>query len=108
LLVIDDVDLLLNNPMTEALPAMRAWCEKAGFAMIPTGPEEPLLWSGQVRPEVRRELDVALRLRRVDQFDPLCDRAGEADLRVVSHRRGPTADLQLGFEGHYRRFVTRR
>jgi replicative DNA helicase len=105
LLVVDDADLLLNQPVEQALPALRAWCHQAGFALLLTAPEEPLLTGGRAHPAVRRQTDVLLRLTREDQFDSCSPRAGEADLHLVSHRNGPTAQAQLAFQGHYRRFV---
>ncbi|MCU1633707.1 MAG: dnaB, partial [Micrococcaceae bacterium] len=32
-------------------------------------------------------------------------RAGEADLMLVKHRNGPTANVTVAFQGHYSRFV---
>ncbi len=105
LFVVEDADLLLDRPLEQALPALRAWCHQAGFALLLTAPEEPLLMDGHAHPAVRRQTDVLLRLTREDQFDPHSSRAGEADLHVITHRGGPTAKIRLAFQGHYRRFV---
>ena len=59
---------------------------------------------GCLLPEVRREVDVALRLSRDDQFDLNSPRAGETDLHVLRHRTGPVEEIVLAFQGHYRRF----
>jgi replicative DNA helicase len=105
LFVVDDADLLLDRPLEAALPALRAWCEQAGFALLLTAPEESLLIGGRAHPVARRQADLILRLSREDQFDPGSPRAGEVDLHVMSHRGGPTAEMRLAFQGHYRRFV---
>jgi replicative DNA helicase len=105
LFVVDDVDLLLARPLEQALPALRDWCDQAGFALLLTASEEALLTDGRVHPAVRRQTDVLLRLTREYLFDSNSSRAGEADLQVITHRGGPTAQIKLAFQGHYRRFV---
>lgn len=107
-LVVDDVDSLLDKPLIAALPALRAWCRSANFTLVVSVPEEQVLLDGHARPEYRREADVVLRLARDDQLNLSSPRAGEADLHVLRHRAGPTGELKLAFQGHYRRFVELR
>ena len=64
LLVIDDVDLLLDKPLEEALSALRAWCDSADFSLLLTAPEEFVLLDERVHPVARRFADVVLRLCR--------------------------------------------
>lgn len=103
--IIDDIDTLLGEPVRGQLPTLRAWARRAGATVIVTAPEEPLLDGNRLFPDVRRETDVVVRLSRDDQFDPNSPRAGEGDLTVLRHRTGPTAHIVVAFQGHYRRFV---
>jgi replicative DNA helicase len=104
-LVIDDVDTLLGRPLVDALRDLRDWTRKANFSLVVTAPEESLLAQDVARPEVRRETDVLLRIRRPDLDDPHHARAGEADLEILRHRGGPTETISVAFQGHYRRFI---
>jgi replicative DNA helicase len=58
--------------------------------------------------EAARHADVVIRVDR--DHDMECDgeqspRAGEADLAVLRHRRGPISVLTVAFQGQYARFV---
>jgi replicative DNA helicase len=44
-------------------------------------------------------------LHREDAYDRESPRAGEADFIVAKHRNGPTATINVAFQGHYSRFV---
>lgn len=54
---------------------------------------------------VEQDADVIVLLYREDVHDKESPRAGEADLLVVKHRNGPTAEVTVAFQGHYSRFV---
>ena len=55
LVVVDDVDLLLDCSLVEALPHLRDWCHRAGFALVLTAPEEGLVGpDGRVLASARR------------------------------------------------------
>ncbi|MFF9901584.1 DnaB-like helicase C-terminal domain-containing protein, partial [Streptomyces longispororuber] len=49
--------------------------------------------------------DLVILLHREDAYERDSPRAGEADLLVVKHTQGPTADVTIAFQGHYSRFV---
>ncbi|WP_068249200.1 replicative DNA helicase [Janibacter corallicola] len=51
---------------------------------------------------IEQDADVVILLHR--DREPDSEREGEADLIVAKHRNGPTADIVLGFQGHYSRF----
>lgn len=58
--------------------------------------------------ESARQADVVIRVDR--DHEVACDReqsprAGEADLAVLRHRRGPISVITVAFQGHYARFV---
>ncbi|TWD16491.1 replicative DNA helicase [Marihabitans asiaticum] len=52
---------------------------------------------------IEQDADVVILLHR--DRDPEAGREGEADVIVAKHRNGPTADITLGFQGHYARFT---
>ncbi len=107
-LVIDDLDTLTSRPVVDVLSGMRAWARTTGQAIVVTLPEVPFVEDGWLSPSIRRETDVAVRLRRPDMHDPDSARAGEVDLDVLGHRHGPTARIVAAFEGHYRQFADLR
>jgi len=51
---------------------------------------------------IEQDADLVILLHR--DRDPSSEREGEADVIVAKHRNGPTADIVLGFQGHYARF----
>ncbi|WP_370892085.1 replicative DNA helicase [Janibacter sp. GXQ6167] len=53
---------------------------------------------------IEQDADLVILLHR--DRDPEAQREGEADVIVAKHRNGPTADITLGFQGHYARFTT--
>jgi archaellum biogenesis ATPase FlaH len=54
---------------------------------------------------IERVADVVIILDRPDQDDPLHPRIGEADLKVVKNRNGPTATVTVAYQYHYCRFI---
>ncbi|SMC65203.1 replicative DNA helicase [Janibacter indicus] len=55
-----------------------------------------------VHNSIEQDADLVILLHR--DRDPGSEREGEADVIVAKHRNGPTADIVLGFQGHYARF----
>lgn len=102
-LIVDDIDALLEEPILDVLSRLREWCRTAQFTLVATLPEELVMERGRLLPEVRREVDIALRLSRPGQFES-SPREGEADLHVLGNRTGPIDEIVLAFQGHYRRF----
>ena len=66
--------------------------------------KRPLLSDLRESGSLEQDSDMVVLLHREDMYDKE-SRPGEADLLVVKHRNGPTADLVLAFQGHYSRFV---
>ncbi|WP_116247702.1 replicative DNA helicase [Nocardiopsis sp. FIRDI 009] len=54
---------------------------------------------------IEQDADLVVLLHREDVHDKESPRSGEADLLVVKHRNGPTAELTVAFQGHYSRFA---
>ena len=55
-----------------------------------------------VHNSIEQDADIVILLHR--DREPDSEREGEADIIVAKHRNGPTADIVLGFQGHYARF----
>ncbi len=53
---------------------------------------------------IEQDADMVILLHRDSVYDKDV-RPGEADLIVAKHRNGPTATLQVAFQGHYSRFA---
>ena len=54
---------------------------------------------------IEQDSDVVILVHRDDMYEPESPRAGIADLIVAKHRNGPTRTVEVGFQGHYSRFV---
>ncbi|HAN24663.1 MULTISPECIES: replicative DNA helicase [Microbacterium] len=53
---------------------------------------------------IEQDADMVILLHRDSVYDK-DTRPGEADLIVAKHRNGPTATLEIAFQGHYSRFT---
>jgi replicative DNA helicase len=58
-----------------------------------------------VHNSLEQDADMVVLLHREDAYDRESPRAGEADFIVAKHRNGPTATINVAFQGHYSRFV---
>ncbi|MFE1396254.1 replicative DNA helicase [Nocardiopsis alba] len=54
---------------------------------------------------LEQDADMVILIYREDVHDKESPRSGEADLMLLKHRNGPTADVTVAFQGHYSRFV---
>ena len=53
---------------------------------------------------IEQDADMVILLHRDSVYDKEA-RPGEADLIVAKHRNGPTADIEVAFQGHFSRFA---
>ena len=53
---------------------------------------------------IEQDADMVILLHRDSVYDPE-NRPGEADLIVAKHRNGPTASINVAFQGHFSRFA---
>jgi replicative DNA helicase len=79
-------------------------------AQLGRGPEQradkrPLLADLRDPDAIAQAADLVVLLHREDAYERESPRAGEADLIVAKHRRGPTATVTVAFQGHFSRFV---
>src|SRR4051794_27438426 len=58
-----------------------------------------------VHNSIEQDADMVMMIHREDMYEEESPRAGEADIMLVKHRNGPTANVTVAFQGHYSRFV---
>ena len=58
-----------------------------------------------VHNSIEQDADMVMLIHREDMYEKESPRAGEADIMLVKHRNGPTANVTVAFQGHYSRFV---
>ncbi|MEV4181661.1 replicative DNA helicase [Streptosporangium canum] len=54
---------------------------------------------------IEQDADFVILVHRDDAYDPVCARAGEADLIVAKNRNGPKATVTVASQLHYARFA---
>lgn len=67
--------------------------------------KRPMLSDLRESGSLEQDADMVVLLHREDAYDRESPRAGEADFIVAKHRNGPTATVNVAFQGHYSRFV---
>ncbi|MFJ6022951.1 replicative DNA helicase [Nocardiopsis alba] len=80
------------------------------LSQLNRGPEQrqdkrPMLSELRESGSLEQDADMVILIYREDVHDKESPRSGEADLLVVKHRNGPTAEVTVAFQGHYSRFV---
>jgi replicative DNA helicase len=80
------------------------------ISQLNRGPEQrqdkrPMLSDLRESGSLEQDADMVVLLHREDAYDRESPRAGEADFIVAKHRNGPTATINVAFQGHYSRFV---
>ena len=80
------------------------------ISQLNRGPEQrqdkrPMLSDLRESGSLEQDADMVVLLHREDAYDRESPRAGEADFIVAKHRNGPTATVNVAFQGHYSRFV---
>ena len=106
--ILDDADLVSGSS-----PVTASALSEAGWLVIATLPRH-LVVEGRhsdadLDPGWARCADVVLEVRSRSLLPGSPEaRAGEAELRVLKHRRGPTMTTTVAFQGHYARFIDLR
>lgn len=80
-------------------------------AQLNRGPEQradkrPQISDLRESGQQEQDADVALLVFRPEEYDPMTERQGEADIIVAKHRNGGKGTVVLGFQGAYARFVS--
>lgn len=104
LLLVDDLPATVT---VEELLKLKAIAERTNacvVAIVGEGVQGSLAQGEQV---ARLAADVLVHVDRDHDMTPGIDspRAGEADLLVLRHRRGPISAIPVAFQGHYARFA---
>ncbi|UUZ44744.1 DnaB-like helicase C-terminal domain-containing protein [Janibacter limosus] len=120
LIVIDYLQLMSSGKKVESrqqevsefsralkLPAKELQVPVIAISQLNRGPEQrtdkrPAMSDLRESGSIEQDADIVILLHR--DRDPGSEREGEADVIVAKHRNGPTADIVLGFRGHYARF----
>jgi replicative DNA helicase len=104
LVVIDDLPAATTVEQLRELKSLAAERQTCVLAVITDGPERS---REAVENNAELAADVIVRLDRDHDMTPGSnhERAGEADLLVLRHRRGPISCITVAFQGHYARFV---
>jgi replicative DNA helicase len=104
LLIIDDLPASMT---VEELSELKDLAANAAICVVAVLNEDAALPMTNAETAASLAADIVLRVDRDHDISPGVDssRAGEGDLRVLRHRRGPTAVLAVAFQGHYGRFV---
>ena len=80
------------------------------LSQLNRGPEQradkrPMMSDLRESGSIEQDADIVMLLHREDAYEKESTRAGEADIMLVKHRNGPTANVTVAFQGHYSRFV---
>jgi replicative DNA helicase len=80
------------------------------LSQLNRGPEQrtdkkPLLADLRESGSIEQDSDLVLLVHREDMYERESPRAGEADIIIAKHRNGPTATIQVAFQGHLSRFA---
>jgi replicative DNA helicase len=80
------------------------------LSQLNRGPEQrtdkkPMLSDLRESGSIEQDSDMVLLVHREDMYERESPRAGEADLIIAKHRNGPTATIQVAFQGHLSRFM---
>ena len=67
--------------------------------------KKPMLSDLRESGSIEQDADMVMLIHREDMYEKESPRAGEADIMLVKHRNGPTANVTVAFQGHYSRFV---
>jgi replicative DNA helicase len=79
------------------------------ISQLNRGPEQrtdkrPQLADLRESGSLEQDADMVVLIHRDDAYDRSSPKKGEADLIVAKHRNGPTANIEVVFQGHYSRF----
>jgi replicative DNA helicase len=80
------------------------------LSQLNRGPEQrqdkiPVVSDLRESGSIEQDADMVMMIHREDMYEKESPRAGEADIMLVKHRNGPTANVTVAFQGHYSRFV---
>ncbi|MGY1615906.1 replicative DNA helicase [Geodermatophilus sp. SYSU D00691] len=106
--ILDDADLemqAVNDVLWDEIVSIEQGAEEEVFDATVLGGHNFIADGMAVHNSIEQDADMVMMIHREDMYEKESPRAGEADIMLVKHRNGPTANVTVAFQGHYSRFV---
>jgi replicative DNA helicase len=106
--ILDDADLemqAVNDVLWDEVASIEAGAVEEVFDATVLGGHNFVANGIAVHNSIEQDADMVMMIHREDMYEKESPRAGEADIMLVKHRNGPTANVTVAFQGHYSRFV---
>ncbi|MGY1672726.1 replicative DNA helicase [Geodermatophilus sp. SYSU D00710] len=106
--VLDDAELeiqAVNDLLWDEIVSIEQGAEEEVYDATVLGGHNFVAEGIAVHNSIEQDADMVMMIHREDMYEKESPRAGEADIMLVKHRNGPTANVTVAFQGHYSRFV---
>jgi replicative DNA helicase len=106
--VLDDADLeiqAVNDLLWDEVVSIEQGVEEEVYDATVLGGHNFVANGIATHNSIEQDADMVMMIHREDMYEKESPRAGEADIMLVKHRNGPTANVTVAFQGHYSRFV---
>ncbi|MCV2491860.1 replicative DNA helicase [Geodermatophilus sp. YIM 151500] len=106
--LLDDADLemhAVNDLLWDEVVSIEPGVDEEVFDATVLGGHNFVANGIALHNSIEQDADMVMMIHREDMYEKESPRAGEADIMVVKHRNGPTANVTVAFQGHYSRFV---
>jgi replicative DNA helicase len=106
--ILDDADLeiqAVNDLWWDKIVSIEQGAEEEVFDATVLGGHNFIANGIALHNSIEQDADMVMMIHREDMYEKESPRAGEADIMLVKHRNGPTANVTVAFQGHYSRFV---
>ena len=106
--ILGDADLeiqAVNDLLWDEVVSIEQGVEEEVFDATVLGGHNFIADGISVHNSIEQDADMVMMIHREDMYEKESPRAGEADIMLVKHRNGPTANVTVAFQGHYSRFV---
>jgi replicative DNA helicase len=106
--VLDDAELeiqAVNDLLWDEIVSVEPQGEEEVYDATVLGGHNFVAEGVAVHNSIEQDADMVMMIHREDMYEKESPRAGEADIMLVKHRNGPTANVTVAFQGHYSRFV---
>ena len=106
--ILDDAELeiqAVNDLLWDEVVAIEAGAVEEVYDATVLGSHNLVANGISAHNSIEQDADMVMMIHREDMYEKESPRAGEADIMLVKHRNGPTANVTVAFQGHYSRFV---
>ena len=106
--ILGDADLemqAVNDVLWDEIVSIEQGVEEEVFDATVLGAHNFVANGIALHNSIEQDADMVMMIHREDMYEKESPRAGEADIMLVKHRNGPTANVTVAFQGHYSRFV---